>query len=68
MKLNFYKIQERLDKLKGTNYTLEMLSKDINVSISTIHNWKKGKFSPRLSDMEKIKNLCEFDSLDDLVK
>lgn len=68
MKLNFYKIQNRLSELKKVNYTLEMLANDLKVSLKTIHNWKVGNFSPRLLDMEKIKDLCEFDSLDDLIE
>lgn len=66
--LDFIKIKNRLSDLSGKYYTDPMLAKKLKVSLKTIHNWKKGNFSPRLSDMEKIKKLCKFDSLDDLIE
>ena len=66
--LDFNKVKNRLSELSGKYYTDPMIANDLKVSLKTIHNWKKGNSSPKLSDMEKMKNLCEFDSLDDLVK
>ena len=67
MKLDFDKIQKRVTELKKQYYTLEMLAKDLGVTHSTVNSWKTSKTSPRLKDMEKIKKIGKFDSLDEIV-
>ena len=66
--LDFNKIKNRLSDLTGKYYSDPMLAKDLDVSLKTIHNWKKENFSPRLSDMEMIRKLCKFNSLDEIVE
>lgn len=65
--LDFDKIKNRLGNIKGKYYSDPMFAEDLGVSFKTIHNWKTAKTSPRLKDMEKIKQIGKFDSLDEIV-
>lgn len=43
--------------------TQEEFAKELNVSVSTINRWEKGKVKPNLSALKNLKLFCERQNL-----
>ncbi len=54
--------------IKKSGYKKEFIAQQLNVSIWTITNWCKGYTSPTLEQAQKLKEVLNLKSIDELVK
>jgi len=53
-------------KVKG--YRKDYISKLMNVSLHTLNNWIRGYTSPTLEQAQKLKEVLNLNSIDELIK
>ncbi|MCL4415257.1 MAG: helix-turn-helix domain-containing protein [Actinobacteria bacterium] len=54
--------------IKKSGYQKEYIAKKMGVSIYTISHWVNGKTSPTLNQAQKLKEILNLDSIDQLIE